>query len=198
MKVFQRGCCVVPSETNLKSLNLTKVPEKNYCRHPCQNTALSHANCSNFFSFCSNPNMTTNALQAEIPTELMMAEASDTPQVGIDTFHFQTLANMISCGSLCHLKMFAFHHECIVLEDLRYRPLPHRKGVNPNSSMQLAVGKATGCGKDTGYAVEGLQVKSRIYGILPPSGSLFRLDQMKSIGFLTGRTYVRYFMVALF
>lgn len=32
--------------------------------------------------------MTTNALQAEIPMELMMAEASDTPQVGIDTFHF--------------------------------------------------------------------------------------------------------------
>lgn len=34
--------------------------------------------------------MTTNALQAEIPTELMMAEASDTPQVGIDALHFQT------------------------------------------------------------------------------------------------------------
>lgn len=45
-------------------------------------------------------NMTTNALQAEIPTELMMAESSDIAQVGTDTFHFQTLTNRISCGSV--------------------------------------------------------------------------------------------------
>lgn len=49
--------------------------------------------------------MTTNALKAEIPTELMMAEASDTPQVGIDTLHFQILINRISGGSLDHWKM---------------------------------------------------------------------------------------------
>lgn len=44
--------------------------------------------------------MTTNALQAEIPTELMMAESSDIAQVGTDTFHFQTLTNRFSCGSV--------------------------------------------------------------------------------------------------
>lgn len=94
--------------------------------------------------------MARNALQAEIPTELMMAEASDAPQVGIDAFHFQTLTNRISCGSLCHLKMFAFHHESIILEDLCYRPLPHLSRVNSNSTMQLLVGKATRRGKDKG------------------------------------------------
>lgn len=142
MKVFQRGCCMVSLETNLKRLNMTKVQEENYWGHPCQNTALSHANCSNFFSSCSNPNMTTNTLQAEIPMELMMAEASDTPQVGIDTFYFQTLTNRISCGSPCHLEMFAFHHKFIVLKDFYYRPLAHLNRVNPNSSIQMVVGKA--------------------------------------------------------
>lgn len=104
-KVFQRGCCLISFETNRKSLNLTEVQEKNYCRLLYQNTALSHTNCSNVFLFCSNPDVTTNALKAETPTELVMAEASDTPQVGIDTLHFQILTNRISGGSLDHWKL---------------------------------------------------------------------------------------------
>lgn len=128
MKVFQRCCCMVSFETSFKSLNLTKVQEKNSCGLPCQNAALSHANCSNFFSSCSNPNTTTSALPAEIPVERMMAEASDTPQVGIDTFLFQTLPHRISCGSLCRLKMFPFQHKSIVFKSLCSRPLIYWAG----------------------------------------------------------------------
>lgn len=92
--------------------------------------------------------------------------------------------------------MFVFQHGSIVLEDLSYRPLPHLNRLNPNSSKQWVEGKATGCGKDTGYAANDLQVKSRAYGILPPSGSLPGLDQVKPSGFLTVLIYIRSFMVA--
>ena len=110
-----------------------------------KNTAPSHANWSNFFSSCSNGKTTTNALQAEIPMEPTMAEASDTPHMGIHTFYFQTLTNRISGGSPCHEKTFAFHHESVVLESLCCRPLtrlsrwtlahPHTVGDAKSNSM---------------------------------------------------------------
>lgn len=81
--------------------------------------------------------MTTNAIQAEIPTELMMAGASDTPRMGTDTFYFQNLTARISGGPLCRLKRFAFHRESVVLKDLCDRPLTYLSRVNPGSVMDI-------------------------------------------------------------
>lgn len=39
-------------------------------------------------------------------------------------------------------------------------------------------------GKEKGGAAEDLQIKSKIDGIPPPSGSLFGVEQMNSDGFL--------------
>lgn len=112
MKIFQRGCCLASLETNLKSLTLTKkFKKKIICGHlaEAQLCLLQTAAVSLFLQQSKHDNCLTSRKSAEP----MVAGASDTPQVGIDTFHFQTLTNRISCGSLCHLKMFALLHESI-------------------------------------------------------------------------------------
>lgn len=84
--MFLRGCVMVCFGINLQRLNLIKVQERNFMMSWATQGSISLKTVAIFFSSCSNPNMTTNASQAEIPTELRRAEASPAPQVG--TTHF--------------------------------------------------------------------------------------------------------------
>lgn len=129
--------------------------------------------------------MTTNALQAEIPMEPMMAEASDTPQVGIDTLHIQTLTNRISCGSPGPWNMFASPSwmYCITESLLQATELT----LVAQISIHLCswwYKKQMNVTERKGDAAEGLYTKSKVDGFLPPSWRLFGLDQMKSNSFL--------------